>query len=475
MNTRSIGFRLVSFYATLISGVFVLLAWVMYFSMERYLENNLGDTLLRRAHLIAETLVGQIREKGRAYVADEIVARFAPETNARFIRLTENGGRQVYLSGMPKDQSFDPADVVPLAGMPARESVRQQPSSSGRSLLVAAVPYRTRDGGDFLIEVGSPLAPIGLFLKHLLVAFLIVFPIVVAVSIGGGFFLVRQALGPVERITTSAEAITFHNLSQRLPATNTGDELERLSLALNRMIARLDQSFQHTRRFSADASHELRTPLTIIRGELEDLVRNQDLPKEVSDSLGNILEEAAHLNRIVEGLLAVAKIDAGDAAQEWTPIDLSELASGTAEQMCLLGEDKGVSIQCDASSPVMVQGDRGRLKQVIVNLLDNAIKFTPAGGKIEIRIRARSGVALIEVQDSGVGIPAELIHRVFDRFFRVDEARSREAGGAGIGLSIVKSIVSAHGGTVRAESGPAGGTCFQVELPQKTSSAQGEI
>jgi heavy metal sensor kinase len=283
--------------------------------------------------------------------------------------------------------------------------------------------------------------------------------------------LMRRALRPVDEITQSAERITSRNLSERLPAPQTGDEIERLSVGLNRMIARLDESFQHIHRFSADASHELRTPLTILRGELEAAVQQPQITPELRETLGSALEETERLSRIVESLMAIARLDAGEAKVELAHFDLAELTSSTTEQMRLLAEDKNIALRCEAKQHVGIEGDRSRLKQVIVNLVDNAIKYTPAGGHVGVKVYTSNGFGVLEVNDNGMGIPAEALPHIFERFYRVDKARSRQMGGAGLGLSIIKAIVTAHGGQVKVESVEGKGSRFLVELPiaEKTS------
>ena len=251
----------------------------------------------------------------------------------------------------------------------------------------------------------------------------------------------RRALKPVEEITRLAEGITSRNLSDRLPVSPTGDELEHLTRALNRMIIRLDEAFQHNRRFLADASHELRTPLTILRGELEAMVRTEGVEAKARENIGSLLEEVERLAHLVENLFALSRLDAGLAQNKQQAFDLSKLVSATSEQMCLLAEDKQLQITCHAPEPVLVAGDRARVKQVVVNLLDNAIKYTPAKGRVKLFVFAREQEAVCVVCDDGMGIPAEAIPHVFDRFFRVDAARNRDSGGAGIGPAL-----QGHGG-----------------------------
>ena len=202
----------------------------------------------------------------------------------------------------------------------------------------------------------------------------------------------------------------------------------------------------------------------MLRGELENIVAESGVPAE-RERLGSALEELVRLSGIVEGLFAISRLDAGEAAAEWMKFDLTQLAASTADQMELLTEDKSLHITCTGTKGVWVEGDRARIKQVVVNLLDNAIKYTLEGGSVDLTVHTRNGHALLEVADNGVGIPPEALPRVFDRFFRVDKARSRQLGGAGLGLSIVKSICAAHHGRVEATSAPGKGSLFRVELP----------
>jgi heavy metal sensor kinase len=465
MNTRSIHFRLTVWHAGLLAGALVLFGASVYIGLGHYLKRTLTDSLTKEARQIGEALLVNINLSGEAYVVDEIKEHLAPEINGLFIRVTRADGNTLYTSGPPRDGSFDPGKVPAARSDLSEASLRVERQSGGAELIISSVPYASRDGSRFLIEAGAPLKQSESVLHGLLLTFAVGLPLVVAVAIAGGYVLMRRALAPVGEITRTAEQITSRNLSERLPEARTGDELEALSTALNRMIARIEHSFRHINRFSADASHELRTPLTVLRGELEAIAQRPILPLDVRETIGSALEETERLSKIVESLLAISRLDAGEALMTRERFDLAELVTGTADQMRLLAEDKQIALMCDARGRVEVEGDPHRLKQVVVNLVDNAIKYTGSGGKVEISIGMINGNAVLEVADSGAGIPPESIPHVFERFYRVDKARSRQMGGAGLGLSIVKSICAAHQGRVSVDSSESNGSRFKVELP----------
>lgn len=464
MNTRSLSFRLVTWYASLLTVVFVVLGALTFLFLRHYLEMNLLDIQARRARQIADTLLAAASRTGEAAVARQVEALYSPEANDRFIRITRSDGPVVYASGRPKDDSFDPAKVPPAPLTRAGEFSRKE-SLPGGELLLAALTYTDTDNAKYVVEVGVSNARTQATLTQVLIMLSVGLPIAVCVAVTGGFILVRRALRPVERIAHKAEEITQHNVSERLPVVHTGDELERLSGSLNHMISRLEDSIQSSKQFVADASHELRTPLTVLRGELEGLAQDTQLKLQTREALGSILEEVDRLADIVEGLLALSRLDAGEANCDWVRFDLAELAATTADQMSLLAEDKSIALECVSSPGVTVDGDRARMKQVIVNLLDNAIKYTPNGGRVGLKITLESDWAILEVADDGIGIPPESVPHVFKRFFRVDGSRSRDQGGAGLGLSIVKSICTAHGADIEVASTPGQGSRFRIRQP----------
>jgi len=465
LNSRSITFRLVAWYAGSLAAIFVLLCALLYLDLRHFLENDRRQAQARRARQIANTLLIHVKQTGEAYVASQTKDWYEPEISDRFIRITRADGSLVYVSGAPKDGSFDPAEVPPLPAESHAEFYRKLDLSNGKTLIDAALNFKSAGNPGYLVEFGELLDPVEAMLDRLFLQLALGLPLAVGIITVGGFLLVRRALAPVEQITRAAESITLHNLSERLPVARTGDELERLSTALNRMIARLDDAFKNSKRFVADASHELRTPLTILRGELETLAETPHLNPELSERVASLLEEAIHLSKIVEQLLTLSRLDAGEAQSDWAALDLADLAKTTAEQMSLLAEDKDISLVCEAGQPVPVEGDRVRLKQVVVNLLDNAIKYTPQKGAIKLSVHAVNRDAVLEVEDNGVGIARQALPHVFDRFYRADQSSSADGKGTGLGLSIVKAICIAHSAEVEAVSVPSVGSRFRVVLP----------
>jgi heavy metal sensor kinase len=466
MNHRSLAFRLALWYTLLLSATFALVGIGMFYGLQQYLRSSLRDSLRRRS-----VQVEQILDQGRsdisdAQISDAINTRVSPEFNNRFVRVTREPATLVYRSGPPADRSFDPKAVPAIAGdwLNSR-MMRRTATVLDQRLMVSATQIDT-PSGHYVIELGSSLASLDALQDRLLTLLGLLLPALVICAAGGGYVLVNWALRPVDRMSQTAEQMSMKNLEARLPVVPSGDALQRLSQSLNHMLSRLGDSVQNSRRFLADASHELRTPLTVVKGELQEIVAGATVQGEVRERIGSVLEEVARLEHLVSGLLALSRFDAGEAQLEWSDVDLAALGEGTSEQMRLIAEDRGVQLECSRLESTMVRGDSGRLKQVIVNLLDNAIRFTPRGGIVEVRTARDDLHSILEVHDTGIGIPTAALPHVFERFFRVDEARSREDGAGGLGLSIAKSICSAHGARIEVESELGRGSRFRLVFPR---------
>ncbi|RMG54563.1 MAG: HAMP domain-containing protein [Acidobacteria bacterium] len=440
MNVHSIRFRLTVWYAALLALMLIIFGGGVYFGLARYLKAKASDQLALQARQIAETWLQRMDETGEEYVVDEIDEHLSPRATHRFIRLTRADGSVLYQSDPPRDGSFDPS-MIPPASPPYREGMHQQHLPGDVDLLIYALPASVPGAGTFLIEVGAPSHEIERTLHGLAFTFVVILPLAMILAIGSGYLLMKRALRPIDDITSAAESITSRNLSERLPVPGTGDEVERLSQTLNRMIERLEKSFRQVTQFTADASHELRTPLTILRGELEVTLRQNELTPATREILESMLEETDRLSETVEKLMMLSRLDSGQLKLERQWFDLTELCQDTVEQMRLLAEDKELRLDFSAPARLEVKADPLRLRQILINLIDNAIKYTPAGGSVNVTLAQRADRALIEVADTGQGIPADAIPHIFDRFYRVDEARSRELGGEWLGIGHHQDVV----------------------------------
>jgi len=266
-----------------------------------------------------------------------------------------------------------------------------------------------------------------------------------------------------------AEQITAERLSERLNIENSGDELGHLGRVINETLARLERSFEQLRRFTADASHELRTPLTAIRSVGEVALQRSGDVNYYRDIVGSMLEEVNRLTRLVDSLLTMSRADAGRIPLQRAEVTVLDLAKESAGLLEVLAEEKNQKLTVEGDPMVSVRGDRVILRQALVNLIDNAVKYSPLRGNIFVRVGSNDGDAVVEVQDSGPGIRAEHRSKVFERFYRVDKARSREDGGTGLGLSIAEWAVGAHGGRIELDCGTEPGCIFRIRLPRFTT------
>jgi len=316
------------------------------------------------------------------------------------------------------------------------------------------------------VQVAAPLHEVQEGLRDLVWILLATTPLVLVIATIGGYWMSRRALAPVDAITLEAKAIGADNLSQRLAVPKTGDELQRLSETLNEMIGRLDDAFQRITRFTADASHELRTPLTLMRTTAELALRGEPPQQEYRESLEQILAELERTSHLVENLLLIARADSGAAQLHLSDMDLTQTLREACLQAVPLFEAK--HIQFDKQIPdhsIAVKGDPQALRRLFLILIDNAVKYTPTSGSVNVSADQTNDSAVVTVTDTGIGIPSDDLPHIFERFYRVDKARSREQGGAGLGLSIGRWIVESHRGRISIDSEASTGTKVRVRLP----------
>jgi len=331
------------------------------------------------------------------------------------------------------------------------------------------------EGHPTVIRVAFSEQPLWERFWQVMIGLIVGLPLALGMAGVGGYFLARHALSPIERMARRAHEINAEHLSARLDVENPQDELGHLANAFNETLARLERSFEQLQRFTSDASHELRTPLTAIRSVGEVGLRRQGSPEDYREVIGSMLEEAGRLTRLVESLLAIARADSGQIHLAPTAITVLPFVREVASLLEVLAEEKGQHLFLEGSETARVQADRAILRQILINLFDNAIKYSPAGGRILARVIPTGGPTVsIEVEDSGPGIPAEHRDRVFDRFYRVDEGRSRDAGGAGLGLAIAKWGAEAHAGRLELACPLDGGCIFRLSLPADTHHASDE-
>ncbi len=294
----------------------------------------------------------------------------------------------------------------------------------------------------------------------------------VAVGLLGGWWLTRRAFAPVTRLTQAVERITDDNLNEKLPRSGSGDELDRLTEVFNAMTARLDGSFQRIREFTLHASHELKTPLTVMHGELETQLHNENLPLEHREKLADQLDEIQRLTKIVDGLTLLTKVDAGQVTLHFEPFAFDEIVRDTFEDAQILANPMSIQVELAGCQKISMHGDRHRLRQLLLNLVDNAVKYNQPHGRIVMDLRREGQMAQFTISNTGAGIPPEKMSRVFDRFFRGDASHNLTVDGCGLGLSIAKWIVSAHAGAIAINSGPDTLTTASVTLPLEKTASQ---
>lgn len=442
-------------------GAFLVVRQTLINSIDN--ELRLGAELLQKDFAQSnQTLLGYARGNKWVLVLNQPSVGNFERTNI-YAQVFEQNGQLVASSpNLPLALEIEP-DLFQRAlnGEPVVQTITTPEGYSVRELLM---PLQFRNQVIGVLQMARPMFETERALRVLLWVLLVAGVIVLAAAARGGVWLTRAALRPIDQITATAQSIVrAEDLSRRVPVPEPADELQRLTVTINELLARMEAMFVAQRRFVADVSHELRTPLAAMQGNLEVLSRGAARdPQLLQESLTDMRSEVNRLIRMVNDLLLLTQSEAGLQLRH-EPVELDSLIFEVHRELRPLAG--GLQLRIGAIDQVVIYGDRDRLKQALLNLTVNALQHTPAGGTVTLNLGQEGGTAWMQVRDTGIGIEPENLPFIFDRFYRAERSRSRAVGGAGLGLAIVKWIAEAHGGTIEVESTPHVGSCFTLRLP----------
>jgi two-component system, OmpR family, heavy metal sensor histidine kinase CusS len=460
MKRLSIGFRLTLWYLAIFAlGEFVFGAG-MWFILRGNLLDIVDDSLESQVEDLKTFLNTQAKDASLAKLQEDVKGTYGIEHSGDFLELYTEGGDLIYRSPflqahpkmlMPVNQVGEPTYRI-------RHAERQHFRFLYQKLSV--------NGRNYIVEMGTT-ADDAIDTLHLFRDYLLLFAAALLLVSGFvGYWISRRALSPVDALVKTARSIRGTNLSGRLQKVETGDELQRLSDTLNEMLDRIELAFQRITQFTADASHELRTPVSLIRTEAELALRRSRSEGEYKESLGHILFEAERTTNLIEQLLELARADSGREVLDIQPVDLSQTLRSIVDRWQQVSSIRNLEFAAKiGDQPAFVMGDETLLRRLTEILLDNAFKYTPSPGSVRLSLEQNTDRACITVQDSGAGIAREDQSKIFERFYRIDKARSRAQGGTGLGLAIAQWIVSQHRGTITVESRAGEGATFRVDLP----------
>jgi heavy metal sensor kinase len=465
LRPQKVRTRLALWYVAIMAGV-LLVFWGL---TAVFLFLQLRSQLDHYAIQDVETIEGLLHVDTAGHLALREDYHNHPESKQvleRFVEVRSADGSVLYRNERLGDQSLGAAPL-PGEGEGGYSAQSEQLADGTRVRRVSR--RHVMDGSPLLIRLAYSEEAIWTRVKELAVASLLAFPVILGLAGLSGYLLAKGALAPLGEMARRAERITSERLDDRLPMAAAGDELAQLARVFNALLARLEQSFEQLKRFTADASHELRTPLTAMRSVGEVALQRKGSREEYRDTIGSMLEEVNRLTGLVDNLLTISRADAGRIPLNPTSFSAMAMVRDAAGLFEVLIEEKGQQIVAEGDESVLLTGDRVFLRQALVNIIHNAVKYSPAGGLITVRVSPQSGGQVcVEVADAGPGISPEHSMRIFDRFYRVDESRSREIGGAGLGLSIAQWAVKIHGGEIILLPTRGSGCTFQISLPAES-------
>ncbi|MBF0496798.1 MAG: HAMP domain-containing histidine kinase [Deltaproteobacteria bacterium] len=472
---NSIKFRFTLWYLLVLSILMIMLASGVYVTLSQVLHHNLDESLRRRAEQISNfrDVISIVASGTFEEEVEELIS---------FYFYSEKNLRQISHKEIEIPVAQEIIDLA-ISGISSFSTIERSPGGKFRLYAVCYTPDnpfirpdRFRRSQDFqekleirraALIVARPVRDIEATLKGLLQILLIAIPLTLVCAGGGGVFLAGRAFKPVEQITDTAREIEEHDLSRRI-TVETKDELGRLADTLNQMIERLEKAFNRQKQFTSDASHELRAPLAIIQAESTLALQKVRTPEAYQRSLEIISQESDHMSGVINQLLTLARADAGKEQFTFETIHLQTFIRDMYADVEILCREKNLQLEASLPDPLTVKGDKKSLKRLIYNILSNAIRYTAPGGSILITLGREDATAVVSVSDTGIGIPSNELPFIFERFYRVDEARSRSEGGSGLGLAMCQYIVDMHGGLIEVESQTQKGSTFHIKLPLVT-------
>jgi heavy metal sensor kinase len=457
MITLPIRLRLTAWYFAILAVVLSAFGISAYLEMRHSIHRTVDEELQIRAEGVHQLIERTIQRGAEDDLEEGLREHTELRQGGALLQVSDEQGNWLYRSPVMSDYGVPKPATIP------RRAV---------DFMGGQVPLRIWNlkvnvaGQSYLIQSAFEMDDFYGALEHFALLLFISIPLLLLCAAAGGYWISTRALAPVDQITQTARTISAQNLSSRLVVPNTGDELQRLSETLNGMLGRLEDAFKKITQFTADASHELRTPVAVMRTRTELSLRKARSAEEYRDVIAEVLAELEKTSALIDQLMFLARADSGAETLHFSATNVSEVLREACHQGSALAEAKQIGFQEQISRDSMwIRGDASSLRRLFLILIDNAVKYTPASGQVEVSLQRNDGYAVAQVRDTGIGISETDLPNVFERFYRADKARTRELGGVGLGLSIGRWITEVHAGTIEVHSSPGRGSIFEVRLP----------
>jgi len=470
---RGLRFRLTLANGIFLVGLLVFLGFFFRGVLSLILDNQIRDILDEEWYAVKGYLIIHRSEPEWRYDPEDQEEELIVKRMQQVFFLADAKGKKITASDIFEDLGLVPEGEVVAALESKQPYWLEKRSSTGELFRIRGGLFVDDDNKTYFVAIGRSKAAGEAILAEFTRDYQRLLPLFILSGCLLGWLVAGRAIRPVHELARTAERVSGNNLSLRIPPRGSGDELDNLIHTFNSMVERLEQSFRMTRQFNADVSHELRTPLTAIRGQLEVALFTAKHKEQYREAMINALEDVERLSQTVRAMLLLSQAEGGQLALQKTLFDLTEVTRDIVSEFQIPAEEARLEIVCEAEGAVTIEADRIQIERLLNNLLSNAVKYTPSGGRVAARVKARQQEAILEVEDTGLGIAPDHLPHIFDRFYRVPGA-SKEQQGLGLGLSFVAWIVKAHGGTIQADSTPGKGTRFTITLPAAQKSGANE-